>query len=412
MRRRTICILLVIAICASFAGCQKRGAQVASSNLTDDVKLITSSVKRVDKNFKEKYNEYAINMFQNGITENKNSMVSPLSIMMALAMTANGANGETLSQMEKVLAGVKIEDLNQYLTRYSKASHKLSIANSIWIKNGIINVRESFLATNKSYYDADVFASELDSQTIKDINNWVSDKTDGMIKQLLDRFEEDTFMCLINAISFDAKWLVPYADYQVREGQFTNYDGQKVTTDFMYSDEYFYLEGDDYTGYIKQYDDGEYYMVSLLPNVDVNINDFIKGMSSDLLVDIIYNAQTTRVETSMPKFSCDYTIELNDALKNMGINDAFDGDLADFSNMCEIVDEKVSISRVLHKTFIEFNEGGTKAAAATSVEMKCEATAMPPEEPKRVYLDRPFVYAIVDGSTGMPIFIGDYVMAQ
>lgn len=408
MRRKIISLLLVMTLCLSIVGCQKRRSELAATNLSAGVKAIPASAKATDEDFYAGYSQYALNMFKKGITADENSLVSPLSIIMALAMTANGAEGETLAQMEKVLGGFKIEDLNKYLYNYTNSvgntTGKFSIANSIWVKNGLVEVREDFLATNKTYYNADAYMSAFDGQTVKDINNWVSDKTDGMIKQLLDKIDPDTFMFLINAICFDAKWAKIYEDISVRNGDFTCANGEIAKKKFMYSTEGRYLEGENYTGFIKSYEHEEYYFVALLPEEGLEINQFINNLPSDTFNKIVDSASTAVVHTSIPKFSYDYGLSLKDALKEMGIVDGFNKNAADFTKMCD-AEYHAYIGDVIHKTFIEVGEQGTRAGAVTSVEMRAEG-AMLEDKPKEVYLDRPFVYAIVDGKTQIPIFIG------
>lgn len=326
--------------------------------------------------------------------------------MLALAMTANGAEGETLVQMQNALGGMDIEDLNKYLSSYvknlpSSDKSKITLANSIWLRDdkNRLNVNDDFLKANANYYSADAYSAPFDSDTLNDINNWVSENTDGRIKEMLNEISVDAVMYLINALTFDAEWLEPYIENNVVEEKFNGTNG-KQTVDMMYSGESKYIDDGKATGFVKPYADG-YSFVALLPNEGVSIGEYIASMSGEKFVESVKKAKSCTVSTSMPKFTTEYSVELSDALKAMGMTSAFD-DKADFSGI-DSQHELLFISQVIHKTYISVNERGTKAGAATAVEMRDGAAL---KEIKYVMLNRPFVYAIIDNETSLPIFIG------
>jgi serpin B len=335
--------------------------------------------------------------------------------MLALAMTANGADGETLAQLEALLGGgIPLTELNEYLYSYahslpSQEKSKLKIANSIWFRGNSdsLQVNDDFLQRNADYYNAAAYSSAFDKQTIDDINNWVKSNTDGMIDEILEEIKERDMLFLINAVLFDAEWQNVYFKENVRQGDFTDVDGVKRSADFMHSAEYGYLDDGMATGFIKPYANGAYSFAALLPNADIPIQEYIDSLTGEKFLDTLINVQRSMlVYASTPKFKYDYGISMIDALKALGVRDAFDADTADFSNMAKTTygNGNLFISEVLHKTYISVDELGTKAGAVTMVAMSGGSSGLP--DHMVVDLDRPFVYAIIDNSTNLPIFIG------
>lgn len=411
--KRINCLLLSCILLLCLTAC--KSSQIQSTDLTGTIDSDSVQKRSSDDQFIASQMSFAVKLFQSSVQEdaNKNVLISPLSVMPALAMTANGADGETKTEMESVLAkDVSIEELNEYLHTYidslpSNKDSKLQLANSIWYRDSEgLTINEDFLQKNADYYDAQIYTSEFNEQTLKDINTWVNENTDGMIEQILNQIDPAAVMYLINALCFDAEWETPYESYQVRDNTFTSIDGEKQQIAMMYGDESFYLSDEKATGFIKDYKDGAYRFVALLPNEDVSITDYISGLTYDSLLQTLQNAEETAVETGLPKFEGEYEITLNDILKTMGMPSAFDSKKADFSKMGTSDVGNLYIDFVLHKTFISVDELGTEAGAATVVAMMSESAAIPEQTKKQVVLNRPFVYMILDGETNLPIFIG------
>ncbi|MBQ7922464.1 MAG: serpin family protein [Clostridia bacterium] len=356
--------------------------------------------------------DFAIRLFKESMEEGENTLVSPLSVLVALSMTANGADNETLSQMEAVL-GMPIDQLNTWISNYmanlpEEETYKLSLANSIWFKDDpTFVVHEDFLQTNADYYGAGIYKSPFDDSTLKEINQWVEDNTDGMIKDILDQIPEDAVMYLINALAFDAEWQSIYKEYQIQDGKFTTEDGTVRDVELMYSTENKYLSDDKAEGFIKYYKDRKYAFAALLPNEGVSVSEYVASLDGEHLHEMLTGAKVTPVDAAIPKFETGYKVEMSGILKKMGMPDAFDGAIADFSKLGESTDGKnIIISRVIHQTYINVDGKGTKAGAATVVEMTTESAMEPMDPPKRVYLDRPFVYILIDCETNLPFFIG------
>ena len=215
-------------------------------------------------------------------------------------------------------------------------------------------------------------------------------------------------MYLINALLFEAEWEEEYNEYQILEDLvFTNSDGKQEKADMMSSGEDLFIEDEYAKGFIKYYKDRDYAFVALLPNEQVKIADYVKKLSGEHLQEMLANRREAIVHAWIPQFSYEYSTEMGKVLQSMGIRDAFDVEKADFTNMATSTEGNIFISRVLHKTYIEVTPVGTKAGAATVVEMKYGA-AMPEEQPEiqEVYLDRPFIYMIIDCENNQPVFIG------
>ena len=396
----------------TIGGCQSAQSQ-QSGDLMENIKAAKHDSIKTDDKFKQAYSDFSVELFKKSFSDNQNTLISPLSVTLALAMTANGANGQTKSEMETLLGkDIPLEQLNSYLCGLtdeltSDDGFTLCTANSIWFRDdeNRLKIENDFLQTNADYYKAAAFKRSFDSSTCDEINKWVSDNTDGMVDKILDNIPDEAIMYLINAVSFDAEWGNVYKENDIADGKFTNSEDKLMNVTMMHSTESIYLESDGCKGFIKQYKGGKYSFAALLPDKDMNISDFISSLSGSELNSILSNTESCTVETKMPKFEYEYYAVLNDALASLGMPTAFDESKADFSGIGKSSNGNIFIGRVIHKTKITVNEKGTKAGAVTSVELVMEAA--PPED-KSVTLDRPFVYMIIDNSTSLPLFIGAY----
>lgn len=347
---------------------------------------------------------FTVELF-NAVYEGGDALISPVSVLAALAMAESGAAGETLAQMEDVF-GVDAGTMRAALAAYMQSVEgtEAKMANSVWFRDdGTFEPNADFLADCASFAGADVFAREFNDAARRELNAWVSEKTDGMIEDILDEIPADAVMYLVNALAFEADWAEQYDEYQVSDGTFHAPSGDK-TAQMMHSEEYSYLAGEGFTGFMKPYAGGRYAFAALLPDSDVET--LLGSLTGDALAAALANAESTTVETTMPSFSGGFDAELSKALKALGMTDAFDSGKADFTGMGRSALGNIYISRVLHKTYIDVTPLGTRAGAATVVEMNTESAMLPDEEPKRVVLDRPFVYMIVDTEYDIPLFFG------
>lgn len=361
---------------------------------------------------------FSVELFKNSVKEDlangKNTLVSPESVAFALGMTANGAQGRTLEQFRQTLfKDVNIDTFNRNMNLLVSNANsnnmkesKLKIANSVWVRDAQdMTLNDKFAKCCKELYNAELIRATFDQGTVDRINNWVNDKTDKMIPRVISQLDEQTQAVLINCIAFDSQWQSPYEQAQIKKDQeFTNAGGEVKNCTMLCSGENQYVSDGKAQGFIKDYFGGKYAFMAVLPNEDISISDYVSSMDADGFAKLYAGrSMDYMVYTRMPEFTYDYDIVLNGTLKSMGITDAF-SDAADFSGMTD--DDSLKIGLVLHKTHIDLNAKGTKAAAATVITMDKSEEFVAEQPIKEVYLDRPFVYAIMDVQTGLPVFMG------
>lgn len=259
--------------------------------------------------------DFAVRLFKACAKEGENTLLSPLTVLSALAMTANGAVGETRSQMEAVL-GMSVEELNLYLYTYIKnlpqqEKAKLSLANSIWFTDDEgFTVNRDFLQINANYYGADIYKAPFNSRTCKDINNWVKQNTNQMIPKILKDILPDAVMYLVNALAFEGEWYEAYEKTQVKDGVFKKEDVSEQNVEFMYGTESSYLENENATGFIKYYKGREYAFAALLPKDGDTLTELTESLSGESLHKLLQNPVDLSFYTSFPKFETGYDVEM------------------------------------------------------------------------------------------------------
>lgn len=350
--------------------------------------------------------ELAVRLAQRSedLSEGENMLVSPLSVFSAMAMVSNGAD-----DMEAVKRFWGVEDLatlNSYISGYVAGlpqgeDYKLHVANSVWYtSHPRFTVNEDFLQTVADYYRGESYKAAFDAQTLEDINNWVEQNTDGMVKDILGGIPEAAVMYLVNALAFEAEWQEPYGEHQVREGAFHAADGKEQTVDMMSSTEFSYLEDENATGFIKPYAGGKYAFAALLPKEGMTVEEYLATLTGEELISMLANPVHTMVYAKLPAFETKFKADMLSVLGEIGYPV-----YSTFSGVGISTDDPVGISRVIHKTYITVGPQGTKAGAATVIEMT-DGMVEIDREPKRVTLDRPFVYLLIDMETNLPFFIG------
>lgn len=402
--RIAVALLLLFAISLSICGCTAPSSQALSDGVTPNTVTPTDDLSQGNAAM----TDFAVRLLQGCNEDGKNTLVSPLSVLCALAMSVNGADGETRAETERVL-GMTADQLNQYVYTYQSTlpqseSAKLSPANSIWSTDDRhFTVDRDFLQINADYYGADVFQVPFDTPTFERMNGWVNEHTDGMIPKIVDELPSDTVMCLVNALAFDAEWTTPYSEYQVRASTFTKQDGTVQDAELMHSEEWYYLEDEHATGFIKHYRGRGYAFVALLPNEGVDLADYVASLDGASLRELLTHPISTTVYAAMPKFESTYDVELSGVLAEMGMPLAFEPSCADFSQLGRYEGKNIYISSIVHKTVISVGEKGTKAGAVTMV---VDSPDCAPMDPKHVTLDRPFLYMLIDCENSVPFFIG------
>jgi len=369
---------------------------------TIDLKFKSAEIIEADQQFAfELFNQVC------SLNNSENIMISPISVSYALGMTYNGAAGTTQEAFENVLhfTGLTKQEVNdsykdlvgQIIGLDPKV--ELSMANSIWYREGA-NVLETFKTVNQTYFDAAVEELDFsDPGAVDIINNWIEDKTNDKIQDMLDEIPAGAYMYLINAIYFNATWLYEFDKADTYTGSFQMEDNTTMDADFMVVEGSFYRTANMYYSAVElPYGDSAFSMVAILPSENTDLSSFISEYSvQDWNQRAVYSAPV-KVKIELPKFSYGFKDLLNDPLINLGLGNAF-SDAADFSNIT--LETDLFISRVIHQSFIDVNEKGTEAAAATIVEMKENAV-----QTETVSFNRPFMYIIKENSTGAILFMG------
>lgn len=337
---------------------------------------------------------------------NGNLLLSPYSLMQVLALTANGAAGETQDEMRHALGGVEPSALNDYLCTQRKEMPddrhaRLRTANSVWLRESDVNdVKKDFLSCAKNQYDAGVFRAAFDDSTVSDINEWCSDRTKGMIPKITDHISEDTVMMLLNAVSFEADWDEKYEEEPLPY-LFTAAGNKPQTKMMMFFNEHAYLEDDNATGFIKYYRGDKYCFAALLPKPGMTPEEYLSQLIPEDLRYMLLNPVHTNVYAGIPVFSLETETDLIPALQKMGMQKAFQAD-ADFSGMA---DATVQISEIIQKAKIQVDTDGTKASAVTR-ESVVSGAPESSDGSKVVILERPFVYLILETEDMVPVFAG------
>jgi serpin B len=384
-------------------------AKLSVSNLLDGMTANTVDARTADKAFIDAAANFSLSLFNEACKEG-NTLLSPLSVYIALSMTANGAAQNTLTEMETVLGGgMPIAQVNEYLHSYlsalpSEDKSKLNVANSIWFRDSQITVKPEFLQTNKDYYNAASYSAPFNGQTLKDINNWVKNNTEGLIEKIIDKIDSGHLMFLINTVLFDAEWQKLYEKQAVRDDIFHERDGAEKTVKFMNSAETNYInDSSGAAGFIKPYSGNNYSFAAILPPENTDVYSYAASLNGTDFLALVENRKQATVNASIPKFSYECLFTLNDALQALGIKTAF-SNAADFSKLGTSPAGNIFINETVQKTYIRIDEKGTKAGAVTGVAMG--PTSAAPTNIYNVKLDRPFLYSIIDNSTNIPVFIG------
>ncbi len=367
----------------------------------------TTIISEVDPNEQILESDFSLRFLK---LENKkqNMVYSPLSIKYALNMLNEGAGGNTKTQIENVLG-----DLN--LTKYNTIDEVLSLANSVYIRDTFAEyVKEDYRKTITEKYNAEVNYDSFSNAT--NINKWIEDKTLGIIQNMLNDEtvqNPDNNMILINALAIDMGWENPFDTNNTYGEDFYLENGDTMTATMMHKetmgDDASYYKDNDITALtmdLQEYDNTQFEFVAIMP--EENLADYIETLTIEDVNTILENttlASDTQygVDISIPKFSFNYNLQLKQDLMDLGITDAFDENLADFSNMAS---EKLCVGDALHKADIDFSEEGIKAAAVTVIIMDTNSIMPIENEPEEIRIDKPFMYLIRDKQTNEIWFVG------
>ena len=362
----------------------------------------------------EAENEFGLELFQKIYAQEEkydNIMVSPLSVSLALAMTYNGANGETKTAMEKTLKvyGLTPQEINESYATLVAALQSLDpkvileIANAIYYREGF-PVENDFVSTNRNYYDAEVEALDFNSpQAVNTINNWVAEKTHDKIDKIIDNISANHVMFLLNAIYFKGIWQSEFDEDDTKDLPFYLQNGSSLQVPTMQKTESLpYFSNNIFRAVKLAYGAGNYNMFVFLPQEEKTVEAIVEELNVDSWKDWMESfTDTVNMDLKLPRLKYKYEIKLNDVLTDMGMGVAFTRGAADFTGINK--GGNLNIDYVKHKTFIEVNEKGTEAAAVTVVSI--ETTSVGPHN-MQFNVNRPFLYAITEKDTDAILFMG------
>ena len=369
----------------------------------------------VDVNIARANTQFGFNLFNEirKTEQDANIFISPFSISVALAMTLNGAAAETERAMADTLqlrgmdsAAINADYAGTLQTLLASDS-ELAIANSLWARQGI-PFKQTFLQQNTDFFGAEISTLDFnDPNASKTINQWTSDNTNGKIEKIVgDDIDPTTVLFLINAIYFKGTWQREFNPEHTQTGTFYLANGSEKQVPMMRQQRtYPYYRGEDFQAIRLAYGDGQMAMYVFLPDPESSLDTFLAGLDAARWDNWMSEFHEEEVALALPKFKLEYGKTVNAALKALGMAVAFDPNFADFSRMAplEVLGGNLYIDEVVHKTFIEVNEEGTEAAAATSVAVGVKSIGPPPMS---FTVDRPFFFAIQDNETQLILFTG------
>lgn len=397
----------VLACVLAFSPLIKPATVEAKENLMQGVQPKEQEIPASpDSAFVSAQAEFAVRLFQKAAGKSQNILVSPVSAALALGMTANGAKGRTLSQFQNLLGGgMSLSELDrnfaseQALLKSSPAG-KVLLASSIWYRDKDLTVQKPFLQNNADFFGANAFRLDFSSPAaVGQINSWVSQSTNGKITKMVDRISPNDMMYLFHALYLEQDWKFPYNGSV--KGTFHAPSGDRTVS--MMSSAETYLHDGTAEGILKPFRDSRYEFAAILPKNGVSADEYLGGMTGKSFLSLMRSSGGETAVGTLPKFKFDCSLTLNKALISLGLSDAFDGSKADFSAMGSSSRGHLYLNGVTQKTFIQADELGLKAGAVTEVASGSTCARV---KPRTVDFDRPFLIAVVEAKTDLPVFFG------
>lgn len=416
MIRRILSAILAVMILSSACSTNKSTRVNNTIEEMEETEIIPLPENFVKLPYEEANGNFAFKLFgqvNECASPENNIIISPLSIAYALSMTLNGASESTEQAMLRALElyGYTKDEVNMAIDNISKILFDkdkgvdITLANSIWSRDDI-QINDKFEAILKQFYNAESRQFKArDKKTVSLVNNWIADKTDKMITNMLDNVDDNIIMMLVNAICFKGKWAYPFDEEMTTDEPFFLTANKQTTAKMMNITRKFdYFNGEGYSMVELPYGDGDFVIDIFLPDKENDINMFLSTFGIDEFTNAVQNKTNENIKLSLPRFKYEYKKELKDILSDMGMAVAF-GNNANFSGISPNM--QLAIGEVTHKAFIETTEEGTKAAAATVVGIKLMSAR--PIEPITFIVDRPFFYTIREIESGTTVFMGKVV---
>jgi serine protease inhibitor len=403
--KRIMTIILVFMLCLTIFGCSSG----------DDSKYVNTEIVNTDEYNKviKANKDFAFEVFNTVATDekDKNVFISPISLTFALSMVYNGAMGETAENFAETMniSGVEFDKLNdsmlylKYRLTKTKDS-KIAIANSLW-GNERVKFKDKFINDMNKYYKAEITSLDFTNpSSVKQINKWVSDKTNKMIDKIIEKTSPDDILYLMNAIYFKGNWKEEFDKDDTYQRDFNKPDGTISKVDMMhkYETDTMYTDKGKYKAARLSYGENERIGITfILPKGNNTVSNLLGELNGEKYQEIVNSMYEAELETlAIPKFKMKYKRELIPDLEKIGMTLPF-SDKANFMGLADI--SNLIISEVFQKAIIDLNEKGTEAAAVTSIQVK-ETAAM--SDPLNFIADRPFVFILDDTETDTILFMG------
>lgn len=403
-------LLPLLLCCGLLAGCTAAGADVRRIGEipggADIPPLVAADQAETG------YAAFAAELLRQTRREGENTLVSPLSVALALGMTANGAAGDTLAEFQD-LFGMDLDTLNAYCAKtlhdYSGlgGSTRSTLVNSLWCDPDL-TLEDGFVTRCQQNYGAELYQADLQQPaTVRAVNDWVSKATEGLIPETVEKFSEDAVLALVNAIylqnKFERPFETPSSEWTM---DFTAADGTVSHPRGMHNGtrEEWFLSHAGGSGALLPYDDGRLGFLLMLPEEGTQLSDYLSGWDGTTVKTLLDGREERQVSLTVPRYELECSGSLAEILPEMGLSRAFAVSAADFTAMGHSDNGPLFIGDVIHKTVLKVNEKGTEAAAVTAV--VTEAGAAMPTDLIELCFDRPFVCGIVDMESGAPLFLG------
>ncbi len=401
---------IVLSALLTLASCSDNSGYTVTSRAVPD--LIKIDLTETEKQQVQTNNEFAFNLSQEVCKENKNGnvLISPLSATYVLAMLENGSNGETCRQILRALHYEKEADMNAVCGKLIAGASKVDATTEVDVANGLFldkecPVKDDYRKAMTTAYGAEVKNVDFSNTqaALKEINSWVNGKTKGRIPTIVNNLSDETRMAALNAIYFKGKWNIEFDGHKTSKETFAHADGTKEKVDMMkVKDNFLYGSFSKFDMLHMAYGNNGYSMEVLLPKEGVSIDELLNNIESADWQKTMMAMTDYEVDVQLPKFTVDYSVDMQPVLKALGMTDMFDLNKADFSRLSDV---GTTVGLFRQKCTIDVNEKGTEATTSTISTNGETANVVPTAE---FHANRPFVYLITENTTGAIYFVGTY----
>ena len=415
--KRTIIFIVALCLLIPLSACQKKdkGPELQAKNLMRTISEDTAEPVKLSDEYIATASDFSVNIFKTVATKQlkqaENSLISPTALLSSLSLASSGADGTTKEEFKRVLSSdMDFDEFSKMNSSFlatlkSSGSTGVKTVSSMWIDSNVTSsVKEDFLINNAKYYGADIYKSDFTSKTTnKDINKWISYRTDNRTTSLDVKISKNEVVYLIDSLVFDGIWETSYKSSDMTAKEFEAYNGDIKTTDFMVSRDVTYLADSYAVGFSKNYNGGKYSFVALLPNEHISISDYITMLNGDILNTMLNSKTDKKAVAQMPQFNTTFFGSAKPYLTEIGFNKIFDKK-ADFTKIMR-KEETTYIADVIQSVSFKA-ESGVKNENQNTANQSVVGETVDEVSKEMLVFNRPFVYAVIDNTTKIPLLIG------